>query len=165
MPQNVTIGAFVFGAVLVLIALLPGGFKIFGVEISGTTGRLRRITAGVLGILLVVVGLYGYFFPRPDPSAVLRRDGGAQSVPLAFENRLTEPILVYWIDQGKEVLYQEMSPGEIYHVNTYATHQWRVRNKKTGAEIKTVVAESTGGTVTITSSRAGFVSKLGLASI
>jgi len=153
MPQNVTIGAFVFGAVLVLIALLTGGFKIFGVEISGTTGRLQRIIAGVLGILLIIVGIYGLVPSGHDSRAVLPRNGSLQPVPLAFENRLTEPILVYWINRGKEVFYSEMSPGETYRVDTYVTHQWRVRSRKTGAEIKTIVTGPTGGVVTIGPSR------------
>jgi hypothetical protein len=33
MPENLKIGAFVFGAILVLIALLGGNFKIFGAEV------------------------------------------------------------------------------------------------------------------------------------
>lgn len=61
MPQSITIAAFVLGAVLVLIALLGGGFKIFGTEVSGTTGTVQRIVAGALGALLIVVGLVGSF--------------------------------------------------------------------------------------------------------
>ena len=144
MPQNVTIGAFVLGAVLLLIALLAGGFKIFSVEIRGRTGPLQRIVAGVLGILLIIVGLSGYF-----PHSC----GSAKPVSLAFENRLMEPVLVYWIDQGREKLQQEIFPGNTYHVDTYVTHQWRVRSKKTGEEIMTYVVRSTGGVVTIPPSR------------
>jgi hypothetical protein len=59
MPQSIVIAAFVFGAVLLLIALLGGHFKIFGAEISGATGRPGRIIAGVVGVVLLVVGLFG----------------------------------------------------------------------------------------------------------
>lgn len=66
-PQNITIAVFVFGAVLILIALLSGGFKIFGVEVSGTTGKLGRIVAGAAGTLFLIVGLHGSFEKRSAP--------------------------------------------------------------------------------------------------
>jgi len=57
MPQNIAIASFVLGAVLILIALLRGGFKIFGAEISGTTGGLGRIIAFALGLFFVFIGV------------------------------------------------------------------------------------------------------------
>lgn len=59
MPQNITIAAFVFGAVLLLIALLGGRFKLFGAEIMGTTGLGVRGVAGFLGISFLALGIYG----------------------------------------------------------------------------------------------------------
>ena len=56
MPQTLAIGALVLSAVLILIAVLGGRFKIFGVEIQGTSGRVGRIIAGFVG-LLILVGL------------------------------------------------------------------------------------------------------------
>lgn len=61
MPQSITIASFVLGAVLMLIALLGGGFKIFGTEVSSTAGTVQRIVAGGLGVPLIVVGLLGSF--------------------------------------------------------------------------------------------------------
>jgi hypothetical protein len=58
-PQSITIAAFAFGAILLLIALLGGGFKLFGAEISGTTGRTGRGVAGILGIVFLAFGIYG----------------------------------------------------------------------------------------------------------
>lgn len=66
MPQNITLAAFVLGAILLLVALTTGGVKIFGAEVSGSTGRTARIFAGVLGALLLAAGLWGAF--RPDVS-------------------------------------------------------------------------------------------------
>jgi hypothetical protein len=43
MPENLAIGAFVLGSVLLLVSLLSGGFKLFGAEVSGTTGRIGRV--------------------------------------------------------------------------------------------------------------------------
>ncbi len=57
MPESLTIAAFVFGAVLILLSLVSGGFKIFGAEVSGTAGRLGRIVAFVLGLILIAFGL------------------------------------------------------------------------------------------------------------
>ena len=33
MPQNLSIAAFVLGAILLLVAIVGGGFKLFGAEI------------------------------------------------------------------------------------------------------------------------------------
>jgi hypothetical protein len=60
-PQSITIAAFVFGAVLLLIALLGGGFKIFGAEVSGSAGKAGRTVAGLAGLVLVCIGLFGSF--------------------------------------------------------------------------------------------------------
>jgi hypothetical protein len=61
MPQTITVAAFVFGAVLLLIALLGGRFKIFGAEVSEAVGRTGRIVAAVAGIVFICIGLYGSF--------------------------------------------------------------------------------------------------------
>jgi len=59
MPQSITIAAFVLGAVLLLIALLGGNFKIFGAEVSGSPGQGPRMLAGGLGVLFIAIGLLG----------------------------------------------------------------------------------------------------------
>jgi hypothetical protein len=67
-PQSITIAAFVFGAVLLLIAILHGSFKIFGAEVSGTAGGFGRLFAGLLGVILICVGLFGSFDKAGDKS-------------------------------------------------------------------------------------------------
>jgi hypothetical protein len=57
MISNIAIGAFVFGAVLLLISLLGGKFKIFGAEIPGTVGRIGRFIAGAAGVFFILVAL------------------------------------------------------------------------------------------------------------
>ena len=70
MPDSITIAAFVLGAVLLLIAILRGGFKIFGAEIEGTAGRFGRIFAGLLGIFLIAIGLFSSLYKSsPQPAA------------------------------------------------------------------------------------------------
>jgi hypothetical protein len=54
MPASLTIGAFVLGGVLLLIAVLRGGFKLFGAEVSGTAGGGGRLIAFITGIVLLV---------------------------------------------------------------------------------------------------------------
>jgi hypothetical protein len=69
MPQSVTIAAFVLGAVLLLIAILHGGFKIFGAEVDGTAGRFGRIFAGLLGVILIAIGLFSPLYKQsPQPA-------------------------------------------------------------------------------------------------
>jgi hypothetical protein len=65
MPQSITIAAFVLGAVLLLIGLLGGGFKIFGAEVSGNTGRVSRGIAGAIGVVMIVIGLVGSLGSSP----------------------------------------------------------------------------------------------------
>lgn len=55
MPQTLTIGIFVLGAVMLLLALASGGFKIFGSEIPGVASGPARIVALVVGL-----GLLGF---------------------------------------------------------------------------------------------------------
>lgn len=70
MPQSITIAAFVFGAVLLLIAIVGGGFKIFGAEVSGSAGKGGRLGAGLAGVILLCVGLFGSFDKTGAPSAL-----------------------------------------------------------------------------------------------
>lgn len=59
MPTTLTIGFFVFGAVLVLIALLGGKFKIFIVVIASTTASVAvRFIAFVLGAVFLALAWY-----------------------------------------------------------------------------------------------------------
>lgn len=53
MPESTTIGILVLGAVMLLLALVSGGFKIFGAELPGVAGRTSRVIAFVIGLVLV----------------------------------------------------------------------------------------------------------------
>lgn len=84
MPQTLAIGAFVLGAVLLLIAVLKGGFKIFGAEVSSSAGTGGRVIAGVLGLLLLVVGFaLGHQEPASKPDSVVQNTppGSGQAQP------------------------------------------------------------------------------------
>ena len=94
MPQSMTIGAFVLGAVLLLISLVRGGFKIFGAEVSGTAGFLGRPIAFVIGITLIVTGFYFQYgsttgnSPPPLPSASA---AAAQDTPVPPPQLIPKP--------------------------------------------------------------------------
>jgi hypothetical protein len=71
MSPSIMTAAFVLGAVLLLIAILRGSFKIFGAEVDGSAGRFGRIFAGFLGLILVCIGLFGSLYKSPlQPSTV-----------------------------------------------------------------------------------------------
>ena len=53
MPQSLSIGAFVFGAVLVLLSLVVGKFKLFGAEVDGSVGKVSRVIAFLFGLFLI----------------------------------------------------------------------------------------------------------------
>lgn len=58
MPESLGIGFFVLGAVLILIALVGGKFKIFVAEISpAVTSPLIRIIAFALGVVFILLAL------------------------------------------------------------------------------------------------------------
>ena len=57
MPGSVSIAAFVFGALLILVAILGGGFKAFGDEISEKVGTPLRVVAGAIGAVVLVTVL------------------------------------------------------------------------------------------------------------
>jgi hypothetical protein len=61
MPGSITVAAFVFGALLILVAIVGGGFKVFGAEVSGTVGTPLRIVAGVIGTGVLLAALYPTF--------------------------------------------------------------------------------------------------------
>jgi hypothetical protein len=58
MPDSIKIAVFIFGAILFLIGLLGGGFKLFGAEVSGKAGPGIRLLAAVFGLSLVIFGLH-----------------------------------------------------------------------------------------------------------
>jgi len=58
MPENLGIGLFVLGAVLILIALVGGKFKIFVAEVSpAVTSPFIRIIAFALGVMFILLSL------------------------------------------------------------------------------------------------------------
>jgi hypothetical protein len=63
---NLQIALFSFGAVLLLLGLVGGRFKIFGAEIVGSVGWFMRILAGVAGVVLVTLALLSNA-PSPRP--------------------------------------------------------------------------------------------------
>jgi hypothetical protein len=71
MPQSLNIAAFVFGAVLVLLALVVGKFKLFGAEVEGTVSKASRVIAFLFGIFLIARGLnLGADPPAAQPASV-----------------------------------------------------------------------------------------------
>jgi hypothetical protein len=62
-PGSVEIAAFVFAAILILVALLGGGFKAFGVEVRERVPTPLRVVAGVLGAVLGMAVLIGALYP------------------------------------------------------------------------------------------------------
>ena len=79
MPANIALGAFIVGAILLLLAVSHGGFKIFGAEMSGAEGRAPRIVAGLCGALLLGFGAGNRRAPTPRRTPSSRRRPRRQS--------------------------------------------------------------------------------------
>ena len=86
MPQSITIAAFVFGAVLLLIALVGGGFKIFGAEVSGKAGSAGRFLAGLAGVVLLCIGLFGSIDKAGTPTTSDAQQPASSSPSLTTSN-------------------------------------------------------------------------------
>jgi hypothetical protein len=70
MPASLDIAFFVFGAILLFLALLGGSFKLFGAEVSAkTTNKPVRIVAFLLGIALIAIPTYTYLNSPSDTSS------------------------------------------------------------------------------------------------
>jgi len=97
MPENITIAAFVLGAVMLLISIVGGRFKIFGAEVSGVAGKTGRIFAGVIGTILICTGLYYSLYKLEStqeevsakPSVKLSQQTNTKAVP---GKELSEPL-------------------------------------------------------------------------
>lgn len=73
MPTSLSIAAFVLGAILLLIALVGGGFKLFGSEIPRGVSATNRKISMVLGCVFVIGALFSDRLPPtppPDPDVV-----------------------------------------------------------------------------------------------
>jgi len=132
MPPNITLAAFVFGAVLLLIGLVGGKFKIFGAEVSGTAGRAGRWFATTAGTLLVLVGLF--FKPQSPRAASIR----PQPMPDVQGPAHTETV---------RILSFQATPAEIKERETTQLH-WSV------ADASNVVIDHEVGAVPLTGARA-----------
>jgi hypothetical protein len=68
MSANITIAAFVFGAILVLIGILGGKFRIFGAEVSGfLSNRFLRCAAFIIGAFFLISAMFSSETPRNKP--------------------------------------------------------------------------------------------------
>src|SRR5438093_4989625 len=64
-------------------------------------------------------------------------------IEIEFNNRLSVPVAIYWVDYfGNEIFYRDLNPGSAAVMQMFATHPWRVRDKRTGQFLQTVVAGS-----------------------
>src|SRR5215831_16360865 len=72
----------------------------------------------------------------------LRSKESRFKTPIEFYSRLSSPVTLYWVDfQGNEISFGDLNPGSSRVIQTYATHVWRVRDKKSGQLLKSVVVE------------------------
>ena len=72
-----------------------------------------------------------------------RRSGGSdESTNISIENRLDEPIDVYWISSsGEERLYGTVQPGKTLEQHTYVNHSWLLKSND-GKELGCFLAQA-----------------------
>jgi hypothetical protein len=130
MPESLTIAVFVFGAVLMLLSLVRGGFKLFGAEVPGTAGTLGRTVAFALGGVLITVGLLREDWLRSQP---LPRTDQQISVPVSFSDaakhvKLPEPpppphinVNGIWRDPTWGTISQITQQGETFRFTAWGS--------------------------------------------
>jgi len=102
MPENIEIGAFVVGIVLSLVALLGGGFKIFGAEVP-RVGWIVRSIALPLGVIFLYFGLAGVpsFKPALPPELQKKYDLAMASAEWCRNNDRPRQAILYYKEAGK----------------------------------------------------------------
>jgi hypothetical protein len=145
MPENLVIGLFVFGAVLILIALVGGKFKIFSVAVSSNiSSPFIRIIAFVLGMTAMLLALVPNMIsnaltnpttqltplatetlkPDPQPTSTYILPTIVADTPVPLKPNPTEFIVSYWqnVSDGRfEISWAQLSPGfqHVMHHDDY----------------------------------------------
>jgi hypothetical protein len=125
MPSTVAIASFVFGAVLLLLGLVGGRFKLFGSEFSGTLGPAGRAAALVMGAGFIIWGLVHDGRPPAVETGPAPRPGVAAAVPARELAPTPAPI-------GLAEMWQDET-GTIYRVTPNGSNYYVVaHNSYTG---------------------------------
>jgi hypothetical protein len=135
MPESLTIAAFVFGAVLILLSLVGGEFKLYGAEVSGKASKFGRVVAFALGVGLIIMGLARDRPPNPavggnEQPANANANPGSTSNPVATRDRLPEsppPIQmsltgVWTDDYGDVIRITQIGDSFEFVAENYSTH-------------------------------------------
>lgn len=162
MPQSISIAAFVFGAVLLLIALLGGGFKIFGAEMPGKAGGVARAVAAFGGVIFLLVGIGGSMQePAPAESPPTPMAKVSASVPAPqpkprlddVSSRLPAAIGGYWRDDAGTVyqVYQDGNMISFVGQNGQLVSQGRghVSQRQVEVQYQTNLPSTGRGTLTV----------------
>jgi Na+(H+)/acetate symporter ActP len=102
MPENIQIGAFVVGIVLGLVALLGGGFKIFGAEVP-KVGWIVRSIALPVGVIFLYFGFAGVpsFAPSLPPDQQKQYDLAMASAEWSRNNNRPRQAILYYKEARK----------------------------------------------------------------
>jgi hypothetical protein len=75
MPNNIRLGMFAFGAILILIGILGDKFKLFGAEITAKVSNpILRFVSLALGTFLLVTSILNLNTIFPPECKILVRD-------------------------------------------------------------------------------------------
>lgn len=81
----------------------------------------------------------------------LRSEHSYTKTEIEFENRLTGPVDIYWINyQGGRQKYYTLPPNQTRRQQTFVTHPWIVEKVSTGEEVRRIVVDVSVGRVIIT---------------
>jgi len=135
MPESLTIAAFVFGAVLILLSLVGGEFKLYGAEVSGKAGKLGRTVAFALGVGFIVLGLVrgdkpGSAAGGTEPPVNANYNSGGNAGQVTARDRLPEQLPpaqpnltgVWTDDYGDIIRITQIGDSFEFVSENYTTH-------------------------------------------
>ena len=80
----------------------------------------------------------------------LRSKHSHTQTEIEFENRLAEPVDIYWINyEGGREKYYTLRPGETRRQQTFVTHPWIIETVSDGTEVHRIIVDVSIGRVIV----------------
>ena len=126
--------------------------SVIAIIVAGAVAQLFRALRKRLPKKEVFMSNYsGAADIRTTGGKPLRSKHNYTKTEIEFENRLTEPVDIYWINyQGGRQKYYTLPPNQTRRQETFVTHPWIIEKVSSGEEVRRIVVDESIGRVIIT---------------